>query len=357
MAKQLIRFDWAVKKLLRSKATHSVLEGFLTVLLKEEIKIEEVLESESNKMYRSDKSNRVDLLVKNSQGELILIEIQNSREWDFVSRILYGTSKVITEHIQESESYFSVKKVICVSIVYFDLGQGEDYLYEGKTHFIGVHTKKALALSEKESLLYQGRTKVSDIYPDYYIIKVNQFNDIAKTPLDEWIYFLKTEKVKAGFNAPGLNEAKKALSVMKLNPEEQKQYKSYLEDLRYEASTLGLEREVGEKVGEIKGRAEGLAKGRAEGLAEGEAKGHVKGHAKGHTEGLAEGAAKGRAEGLAEGETKGHAKGLADGMRNTALNLLARKLPVEEVAQITALSISEIEKLKRSSVRNVHEIS
>ena len=43
-----IRFDWAVKRLLRQKANFDVLEGFLTVLLGEEVKIIELLESESN---------------------------------------------------------------------------------------------------------------------------------------------------------------------------------------------------------------------------------------------------------------------------------------------------------------------
>ena len=43
-----IRFDWAIKRLLRNKANFGVLEGFLTVLLGEEIHILEILESEGN---------------------------------------------------------------------------------------------------------------------------------------------------------------------------------------------------------------------------------------------------------------------------------------------------------------------
>ena len=48
MAKKLIWFDWAVKKLLRNKANFGVLEGFLSELLYDDIKIERILESESN---------------------------------------------------------------------------------------------------------------------------------------------------------------------------------------------------------------------------------------------------------------------------------------------------------------------
>ena len=52
-----IRFDWAVKCLLRQKANFDVLEGFLTVLLGEEVKIIELLESESNQQSVDDKFN------------------------------------------------------------------------------------------------------------------------------------------------------------------------------------------------------------------------------------------------------------------------------------------------------------
>ena len=45
---QVIRFDWAMKRLLRNKANFSVLEGLLTTLLGEKIVIQNLLESESN---------------------------------------------------------------------------------------------------------------------------------------------------------------------------------------------------------------------------------------------------------------------------------------------------------------------
>ena len=38
-----IRFDWAIKRLLRQKANFGVLEGFLTVFLNEEVKIIDIL--------------------------------------------------------------------------------------------------------------------------------------------------------------------------------------------------------------------------------------------------------------------------------------------------------------------------
>ena len=122
-----IRFDWAIKRLLRQKANFGVLEGLLTVLLNEEVKIVEILESESNQLTADDKFNRVDIKAKNSKGEIIIVEIQNTRELYYLERILYGVAKAITEHISLGERYYEVKKIYSVSILYFDIGRGEDY--------------------------------------------------------------------------------------------------------------------------------------------------------------------------------------------------------------------------------------
>ena len=76
MKRKLITFDWALKRLLRSKANFDVLEGFLSELLKDDIEILEVLESEANKDSKDSKLNRVALKVINKKKEIIIIEVQ-----------------------------------------------------------------------------------------------------------------------------------------------------------------------------------------------------------------------------------------------------------------------------------------
>ncbi|MDM8516664.1 Rpn family recombination-promoting nuclease/putative transposase [Desulfobacterales bacterium HSG16] len=250
--RRLISFDWAMKKLLRSKANFEILEGFLSELLKDDIHILEILESEGNKENLRDKYNRVDLKVKNKKNEIIIIEVQYERELDYLQRILYGTSKVITEHIEESAPYSKIVKVISVNILYFDLGQGEDYVYHGSTTFKGIHSQDLLQLSEDQQEIYGGRP-VSEIYPEYYLIKVNSFDDIAKDTLDEWIYFLKNEEIKEDFKAKGLKKAKQELDVLKLSQEERMAYERYKDDLHYQASMV----ESTFTIGRIKGRKEG----------------------------------------------------------------------------------------------------
>jgi predicted transposase/invertase (TIGR01784 family) len=235
MAKKLVRFDWAMKKMLRHKANFDILEGFLSELLEEEIKIKQILDSESNKETEDDKYNRVDILVEFSSGELVIIEIQDSKEYDYFHRILFGTSKVITEHIKEGAPFAAVKKVISITIAYFDLGQGKDYVYHGTTSFKGIHEKDILTLSEKQIELYK-KNEVYEIYPEYWLIKVGKFSDTVNDKLDEWIYFFKNAEIKNEFSAKGLKAASERLVEMKLNEKDQNEYKKYLKHLHEVAS-------------------------------------------------------------------------------------------------------------------------
>jgi predicted transposase/invertase (TIGR01784 family) len=235
MSKKLIKFDWAIKRLLRNKSNFVVLEGFLSELLFEDIKIEQILESESNQETDDDKFNRVDILTQNAKNEFILIEIQSTYEIDYFHRMAFGVSKSIAENLKLGQKYSEIKKVISVNIVYFDLGQGQDYIYKGKTDFRGIHQNDLLGLSEKQKKTFLKET-VSDIFPEYYLLKVNQFNDSAKDTLDEWIYFLKNSEVKDDFKAKGLKEAGEVLDIMRLTQSDQYGYNRYLDSLHLKAS-------------------------------------------------------------------------------------------------------------------------
>jgi predicted transposase/invertase (TIGR01784 family) len=237
MSKKLIRFDWAIKRLLRNKANFVVLEGFLSELLFDNIQIQQILESESNQEFGDDKFNRVDILTQNSRKELIIIEIQSTYEIDYFHRMAYGVSKAISENLNLGQNYADIKKVISINIVYFDLGQGIDYIYKGLTEFVGVHNNDVLGLSEKQKKTFE-KNKISDIFPEYYLLKVNQFNDIAKNTLDEWIYFLKNSEVKDEFKAKGLKEAGEVLDIMRLPAVEQYGYNRYLDNLHLKASEI-----------------------------------------------------------------------------------------------------------------------
>ena len=275
-----IRFDWAIKRLLRQKANFGVLEGFLTVFLGEPITIVELLESESNQLSEGDKFNRVDIKARNSKGEIIIIEVQNTRELYYLERVLYGVAKAITEHINLGDSYGEVKKVYSISILYFDLGVGSDYLYHGQNQFIGVHTGDHLQIRTKERNAIVTRLP-SEIFPEYILIRVNEFDKVAVTPLDEWMRYLKDGVIAPDTTAPGLGEAREKLRYYSMTDKERHAYDEHLNAVMIQNDVLNTAKMEGRMEGLVEGRAEG----RMEGLVEGRAEGERKGLEKGRTEG------------------------------------------------------------------------
>ena len=291
-----IRFDWAIKRLLRQKANFGVLEGFLTVFLNEEVKIIDILESEGNQMTSDDKFNRVDIKAKNSKGEIIIVEVQNTSELYYLERVLYGVAKAITEHINLGNSYKEVKKVYSISILYFDLGKGSDYIYIGQNHFVGLHTKDQLVISSKEKDNFV-RKSPSEIFPTYILVRVNEFNSVAKSPLEEWVNYLKTGVIASDAKAPGLQEAREKLKYFEMSDEERHAYDEHLNAIMIQNDVLGNAR------------------------------------------------AQGRAEGRAEGRVEGRAEGRAEEKSQIALSLVEQHVPIDVIAQATGLSIDEIKKL------------
>jgi predicted transposase/invertase (TIGR01784 family) len=221
--RSLISFDWAMKRLLRQKANFEVLEGFLSELLLRKIVIKNIGESEGNPTDKDDKTNKVDILVEADDTELIIIELQYDTVNEYFHRMLYGVCKAVTDFMSRGDEYAKVRKVYSVNIVYFDLGSGDDYVYHGFTNFTGIHTHTELKLTAAQQNLY-GKTSAGDIYPEYYIIKVTGFNDKAKNTLDEWIYYLKNNRIEDDFTAKGLDKAKEILLFDNLSDEEKAQY-------------------------------------------------------------------------------------------------------------------------------------
>ena len=287
-----IRFDWAIKRLLRQKANFGVLEGFLTVMIGEEGKILEILESEGNQTAFDDKFNRVDVKALNSKGEIIIVEVQNTRELYYLERILYGVAKAITEHISLGESYQKVKKVYSISILYFDLGVGTDYFYHGQNHFIGVHTGDQLRINTRDRDAVIPRLP-AEIFPEYILIRVNEFDKVASTPLDEWIEYLKDGTIRPDTTVPGLREAR--------------------EKLKYDSMTRGERYAYEEHLTNVVILEDAIENAKWEGLTEG------------------------KAEGLAEGETKA--------MRQAATNMKQMGMDAVAISNCTGLTADEIEKL------------
>ncbi len=320
---ELIRFDYAIKKLLRNKANFGVLEGFIEVILEKKCKIQAILESESNQDKSDDKFNRVDIKAQDEDGEIFIVEVQTSRYTYFLERILFGVSNAVVEQACQGEDYDLIKKVYSISVVYYDFGEGEDYIYRGTTEFRGVRKHDILKVSRKEELTEEEllaeqdkpenkrrayklkKQTVGNIFPEFCLLRINAFRPSIADALDEWMTFLKDNSIKDDTLAPGLVQAKEVLKISNMSKAERDTYLRHREAMQNERSAT----RYSYASGKVDGRIEGIAEGRAEGLAEGEAKGR------------------------------------ADAMRETARKMKAKGLNIDDIANFTSLPPDEIAKL------------
>lgn len=262
MKDNFIRFDWAMKRLLRDKSNYVVLEGFLSTLLEEDLRISRFLESESNQTDETDKFNRADILVEDSKGRLLVIKIQNYRELYYYHQMLYGASDILSRYTDEETDYNKICKIYSINIVYFSMIKSKDYAYHGEIIFRGLHdSDNFLKLSARQQEIFTGKD-AKDIFPEYYVLRVNDFDKVAKTPLDEWIKFLKTGEIDKEATTKGLPEARERLRIDTLPDAEKRAYYRDMEALRYQRSVI--------KTGWDEGHTEGFKEGKAEGRAEGE---------------------------------------------------------------------------------------
>ena len=318
-----VRFDWAIKRILRDKANKEVLEGLITVLLGEPVTITEILESEGNQDAREDKTNRVDVKAKTSQGEYIIVEVQLTKEGDFFQRILFGTAKSITDQIGTGQDYNVIKKIYSINIMYFDFGSGEDYAYHGVTEFTGMTKKDAVLLPKSENEeKYIGKnikpvTMPGEVFPEFFLLIVDKFNEVAKTPIEEWMQYLKDAVIRDDTNVPGLQAAREKLAYMSMTDKDRRAYEDYMISVHAAKDAYDTARSDGYKDGWQEGRAEGLEKGREEGLE------------------------KGREEGL----EKGLEKGREEAIITNARKMKELGMTTDIIAQVTGLSADEIEQL------------
>ena len=258
----LVSFDWALKHILRDKANFDVLEGFLSTLLEEEIRVLSLLESEANQQHELDKYNRVDLLAVDSNGQILIIELQYTWQAAYLKRLLYGTSKLIVDNMQLGESFDNVRKVISISILYFPVsGADDDYLYHGKTEFVGLNNQQPLRVDmaslPKPRQIDKDRqqsSKAVNAFPEYYLIEVEHFQNIIRHPIDEWIYLFKNSQVREDFHSKNIQAAKEKLAVLYMSEQERKAYE------QYQISRANAMDVLGDQFKE--GVAEGIARGK-----------------------------------------------------------------------------------------------
>ena len=247
-----IRFDWTIKRLLRQKANFGVLEGFLTVFLNEKVEIVEILESEGNQEAADDKFNRVDIKAKNSKGEIIIVEVLYISILYYYEHLIHGVNKTILERIKTQLAQQEIKNVYSIYLFYLDFGIGTDYLYHGQNQFTGVHTKDQLVVTAREKNVIVPQNP-SEIFPEYLLARMKEFNQVAISPLEEWMEYLKNGIIKENTSAPGLREAREKLQYYSMSDAERYAYDEHINAVMIQNDVLGGAREEGFMEGEKSG--------------------------------------------------------------------------------------------------------
>ena len=105
----------------------------------------------------------------------------------------------------------------------------------------------------------------AEVFPEYFLIRVNEFDKAAVTPLEEWIEYLKTGRIRPDTVAPGLAEARQKLIYYNMTAEERHAYDEHLNAIMIQNDVLDGAKLEGLQEGRAEGHAEGLQEGLQEG--------------------------------------------------------------------------------------------
>ena len=181
--------------------------------------------SSTNKVHAKDKF-MVDIVCKATSCELYLIELQFGAEFDYFQRMLFGTSKMIAERMEEGEKYLKIPKLHSIHIVYFDLGVGEDCIYHRRTQFLGIKKSDELLLNAIQEKKFQKRT-AGGIFPEYWILKIDKSDGNIQEPIDEWLYYLKNNQLPVVYQAKGLAQLNKQHNLDTMDVKEKNDYRKF----------------------------------------------------------------------------------------------------------------------------------
>ena len=56
-----------------------------------------------------------------------------------------------------------------------------------------------------------------DMYPEYYLIEVEGFEDVTREDVDEWVYFFKNEEIKDSFQSRNIQKTREKLKLLKMS--------------------------------------------------------------------------------------------------------------------------------------------
>ena len=222
MEKPLISFDFAIKYLLKNKGDYDIIEGFISALFASQgyppIKINALLDTESNKEELEMKKSIADLVVEDAEGNKYIVEIERAYTPNFMHKACFNSSRLVVDGIYGSQDYTTIKKIFHISLLYFSTKEMQKPIYHGKTIIHEVDTKHPVDVTIANEGLVIFNTP--NVFPEYFFISVPMFDDVINSEIDEWLYVMKHSEIRQGFKSPYMTKVAERLSVIKMSSED-----------------------------------------------------------------------------------------------------------------------------------------
>lgn len=255
--------DWGFKRLFGSEEHKDNLIGFLNLLLEPKSKIESI--SYVNTEFIPDQQDQkrcyFDLICVNSDGVRFLVEMQNCSKSNFHDRILYYTCSLISKMGKRGKDwdYADIKKVYSICLMNFKFGNNptlrKDYaLYDAINKDL-FSDKLNIIMLQIPCLEAESISDCSEEY-EFLLYLLNHMHKNMKT----------IEQLKKEVEQTNLPDDKKELfykvldtaDVESLSEKERFQYEAELKYYRDTMNEYMWQRTEGRREGREEGRAEGI---------------------------------------------------------------------------------------------------
>lgn len=321
--------DFGFKMLFGTEMNKELLISFINSLLcgKEVITDLRYLNSEHLGTSERDRRAVFDVYCENEYGEKILIEMQKAEQQFFKDRSIYYSTFPIREQGRKGEWNYELKAVYVIGILNFTFDDESSGYYHHKVQLMDVNSGK---------VFYD---KLTFVYLEMPKFKKNE-NELDGM-FDKWMFVLRNlsrlMERPAALQERVFEKLFETAEIAKFTKEQYEEYEESLKVYRDWKNTLDTAMKKAEKIG--------LEIGMAKGLEAGIAKGIEKGMAKGIEEGMAKGIEEGMAKGIEEGMAKGIEEGIEKTRLENAKKMLVKGFSVSDIADITGLSVEEINSL------------
>lgn len=244
--------DYAFKLLLGNPDHPEITLHFLNAILGNEIQISEVeiLNPILGKESDLDKLSILDVLARDSVGNLYDIEMQTSLPSGLSKRLAYYTASLYVGQIGDGDAYTQLRPSISICVL-------DAVMFQESPE---IHNDFRLRSRKGDLSLTDGLQIHLLELPKY---SVPSDNGVITDPVESWLYFFRRademtpKEIQQRFHSPAFKEAAEILDMIQRTPQQRDQYELRLKAQRDERARLEQARLEGEAIGEARGEARG----------------------------------------------------------------------------------------------------